>query len=224
MEWMALLAALAGEPAPSPQRRIACELAPTVGQGNSTEGLVDSFSSLMASCSYRLIEIQGLSLWPKIGLSEQDWIVQRQDNQTSEIHNFQARSVILGAQLSRSWGEWDLFYGLGYGLGRGELNQTFSSANSRQTTVYKDLSHRYQQHELGVKYRLTSHLSLSTSLLRTFATQSWQADLGNFSSELVDEESRLSLANGPANLLGPTRTDARNAATEVKIGLQLFLD
>lgn len=224
MEWMALLAALAGEPNISPSSRIACELAPTLGQGSSTEGQIDSFSTVMLGCSYRLLEVQGFSLWPKLGVAEQDWIVQRQENQSSQIHNFQARSLMLGVEISRSWREWDVFYGLNQGLGRGELNQTFSSASSRQTNVFKNISQKFQQHEVGFRYRLTKKLSLSTSLLRSFASQSWEAQLGNFKSENVDEASRLSLSSGPARLLGSARTDAQSSSTELKVGLQLFLD
>ncbi len=224
MEWMALLAALAVKPELGLQKRVACELAPTIGQGASTEGAVDSISTLMASCSYRLLDVGGFSLWPRLSVAEQDWIIQRQVNQNSEIYNFQARSLVLGFQTSYPLADWEPYYGYAYGFGRGELNQTFSSSTSRQTNVFKDISHKYQQHELGLKYRLSSQLSLSASLLRTFASQAWDSEQGRFEAETVDSDSRLSLSSGSARLLGSPRSDAKFASSELKIGLQLFLD
>lgn len=218
---LALLAGLALSPEIQSLPRAACDLSPSYGRGQSSEGRIDEAASLGFGCSFRAYTGDAWSLWPRLSLNEQRWTLYRDAAGLSTLQNFQTRDIGLGLQVSYQLSGWDVFFGLQWSRGQGQLERTDSRAASRQSALFSQLDHTRFQQELGVQRPINQNLSLKASLVHASGKQSWDADAGRFEGENVDSENRLTLTSIPEASLTSDTFDY--ASWEIKVGLSLKL-
>ncbi len=218
---MTLLSALtAVAPSPSPY---ACDLAPSVGQGQADEGKLDSITALAFGCRYELLNWNGLGISPGLGISRQTWSIYQSGGGAKDISSYQTVDYSVGLRLDYPvWGETKIFYAFDAARGTGDLNRTASSDQSTITGSYSSLKDTHLSHRLGALFPITERLGFSLAWERQDADQTWKS--GSYNFQNVDAGNHLTLSSGGASLLGPTnneRTSSHYTSNQLELGLSL---
>lgn len=203
-----------------------CDLAPSIGQGTSDEGPIDSITTLSFGCRYELAHILGIGISPTLGIDRQLWSVYSSDSGAKTLSSYETQDLQLGFQLHRVMTENSkIFYGFAHGQGRGSLNKTESSANTSINGTYNGLTQTVLSHTFGMSYDLTSKLSLTVAWQRQNATAKWSAQTSDLFIQSIDENNALTLSDGSSTQLieGPIRTSSQRTSNALQIGLSLAL-
>jgi hypothetical protein len=215
-----LLSALAlNAPAARPW---ACDLAPSIGQGTSDEGRVDSMTTLNFGCRYEMINILGVGISPVIGLDKQLWSVYQKSSSNKNITSYETQDFNFGIRLESAslWGS-RIFYGLSSGQGKGTMNLTQSTDQSSLSSS-SVLKNSYWQQSLGTSYGLTEKLSLSLAWQHQSARQTWVNDADQVLLQNVDSDNHLTLSAGQTALVGSSlRSSSKNTTNLIQFGISL---
>lgn len=202
----------------------ACDLAPSIGQGSSDEGDVDTFSSVSFACRYRLFTAYGIGVSPSLGIDKQMWSVYENDSDHKNISSYETEDFHAGFFLDHELtSQSKIFYGFAFGRGQGKLERTESTENTSVNGSYNGLTQTYLSHTLGASYGLTEKLNLTVAWQRQDAKQKWKVKTSDIFVQTVDENQALSLADGSSTqLLGSSvRTQNQRTTNAVQIGLSL---
>ncbi len=205
-------------------RPLACELAPTLGSGDSDEGEISTLSTLGFNCHYQLMKVFGLGLSPELGVKKASWSINTGEAGQKNLSSYETQDLLVGLRVERPISDKvSVFYRAFTGQGLGSVNTTRSTETSSLQGSFSSLRQSQLSHTLGASFAINVAFAWSLAWQTSFAKQSWQATESDFSAQAVADDLSMSLTTAQGtNLLGSSIRQTNQTKTHaIELGLSL---